>query len=113
MPCDTRVKRNQSLDQRKAEVKTIVDTVATKLASGAIKANVGPTGGITFVGLTDEQRDGVTDACVYRRIMATGSVAAKLAIQQAERLAGRSVDRHALAHGHHSHDGGRTWHHGH
>lgn len=111
MPCDTRVKRGQSLDQRKEEVRTIVDTVATKLVSGVIKAKVGPTGGIAFTGLTDEQRDGVTDACVYRRIMAIGSAAAKLAIQKAEILAGRSVDRHALAHGHHSHDGGHTWHH--
>lgn len=111
MPCDTRVKRGQSLDQRKTEVKTIVEQVASKLATGAIKAKVGPTGGITFLGLTDDQRDGVTDACIYRRVMATGSVAAKLAIQQAEMYAGRAVDRHAVAHGHHSHDGGHTWHH--
>jgi hypothetical protein len=35
---------------------------------------------------------------------------ARLAIQRAEQLAGRSVDRAVIGHGTHSHDGGRTWH---
>jgi hypothetical protein len=45
--------------------------------------------------------------------MATGSALAKQAIARAEQLAGRTVDRAALTAGHHSHDGGKTWHHGH
>jgi hypothetical protein len=32
---------------------------------------------------------------------------------QAEQRAGRGVDQQALAHGAHSHDGGKTWHDGH
>jgi hypothetical protein len=52
----------------------------------------------------------VTDACAMRRIMASGSMAARMAIMKAEQKAGRTVDRKALAQGIHSHDGGRTWH---
>ena len=49
----------------------------------------------------------------YRCIMATGTVVAKLAIARAEQLAGRAVNKQALANGHaHSHDGGRSFHHG-
>lgn len=58
-------------------------------------------------------RDGVTDACMYRRLMATGSSLTKAAIQRAEQIAGRSVDRKVIANGVHSHDGGRSWHDGH
>ena len=110
MPCDTKAKRNQTLQQRASEVRDVVTKVAAKLVSGLVKVKIGPTGGIAFVGLTDEERDGVTDSCLFRRIMATGTATAKLAIQRAEQLAGRTVDRQALAHGHHSHDGGHTWH---
>jgi hypothetical protein len=52
----------------------------------------------------------VTDACAYRRIMATNSALARAAIARAEQLSGRSVDKAAVAHGMHSHDGGVTWH---
>jgi hypothetical protein len=45
--------------------------------------------------------------------MSTGSALAKAAIARAEQVAGRTVDRQAIAHGHYSHDGGRSWHHGH
>ena len=34
-------------------------------------------------------------------------------IARVEQLAGRTADRQALTQGHHSHDGGATWHHGH
>jgi hypothetical protein len=71
---------------------------------------VGPQGGIAFDGLSDAERDGVTDACAYRRLMVSGSALAKAAIARAEQLAGRSVDRRVVGHGVHSHDGGRTWH---
>jgi hypothetical protein len=42
--------------------------------------------------------------------MATGSALAKAKIAAAEALSGRSVNREAVAHGHHSHDNGATWH---
>ena len=111
MPCDTRVKRNQTLQQRASEVRDVVAKIGAKLASGAVKIKVGPTGGVALEGITDQERDDVTDACIYRRIMASGSAMAKLAFQRAEQLSGRSINRQSLAHGHHSHDGGVTWHH--
>jgi hypothetical protein len=112
MPCDTRLKANQTISQRKAEVVAAVEKLARGLAAGTVKAVVGKQGAIAFDGF-DKDRDGVTDACAYRRLMATGSALAKAAISRAEQMAGRSVDRQAVAHGHHSHDGGKTWHHGH
>lgn len=113
MPCDTKLKPRQTIRQRAAEVRKVVNQANAGLASGKVKVKVGPQGAIAFSGMTDEERDGVTDACMYRRIMATGSALAKAAIAKAEQLAGRTIDRQALAHGHHSHDGGETWHHGH
>lgn len=113
MPCDTRLKNGQTLTQRKVEVRAVLARVASGLATGKVTAKVGPQGAIAFAGLTEAERDGVTDACIYRLTLATGSALAKQKLAAAEMLAGRSVSRQAVAHGHHSHDGGRTWHHGH
>jgi hypothetical protein len=110
MPCETRLKRNQTISMRKAEVRKVVDTLSQGLASGRLKAKVGPQGAVAFVGLTDAERDGVSDACCYRQLMVHGSALAKAAIARAEQLAGRSVDRRVVAQGHHSHDFGATWH---
>jgi hypothetical protein len=76
---------------------------------GGVRAVVGPQGAIAFTGWNNG-RDGVTDACAYRRIMSTGSSMAKAAIARAEALAGRSVDRAQVTLGTHSHDGGKSWH---
>ena len=113
MPCDTRLKEGQTITQRKEEVRTAVDRIAKGLAAGRIRAQVGPQGAIAFAGITREERDGVTDACAYRRIMTTGSSLAKAAIARAEQIAGRSVDKKVIGQGVHSHNGGRTWHEGH
>jgi hypothetical protein len=114
MPCDTRLKTNQTLTQRKEEVRAVVAKVQAAVASGAVRAVVDKrTGAVAFNGLLDADRDGVTDACIYRRVMATGSATVKAAIAKAEALAGRSVSLTALSAGHHSHDGGNTWHGGH
>jgi hypothetical protein len=113
MPCFTTFRRNQTMTVRKSEVKKVMDTVAQGLARGRIKAKVGPKGGIAFVGLTDEERDDVTDACIYRMIMRGGSALTRHMITKAEQLAGRGVDRAVVNGGHHSHDGGETWHEGH
>ena len=113
MPCDTRLKANQTLTQRKEEVREVIARVIRGLTSGRVRAVVGKTGGIAFAGLTDTERDGVTDACCYRRVMASGNALALQAVARAEALAGRSVDRMAVAQGLHSHDGGNHWHHGH
>jgi hypothetical protein len=110
MPCDTRLKKNQTISQRATEVRAMVEALASGLAAGTIKPKIGPQGAIAFEGLSEGLRDGVTDACAYRRLMATGSATALHAIARAEALSGRKVDRKVLAHGAHSHDGGRTWH---
>ena len=114
MPCDTRLKPKQTIQQRADEIRTAVAKLAEGLVAGRVKPVVDKrTGAIAFAGFTDAERDSVTDACAYRRLMVSGSPLARAKIAQAEALAGRSVDRAALAHGHHSHDGGKTWHHGH
>ena len=110
MPCDTRLKPRQTITSRKDEVRKVIERLNKGLTSGAIRVKVGPQGGVAFVGLSTEERDGVTDACAYRRIMVTGSALAKAAIARAEQLAGRTVDKAAVAQGVHSHDGGHTWH---
>lgn len=114
MPCDTVRKPGQTFDQRKTEVKGAIASLASRLASGQAKAIVSKaTGSVAFRGWPEGETARVTDACAYRTVMATGSAMAKLAIARAEQLAGRTVDRKALTAGHHSHDGGATWHKGH
>jgi len=110
MPCDTRRKRGQTIQQRAQEVRDVVAKVDRALIAGRVKMAVGPQGAVTFTGITAQERDDVTDACMYRRLMATGSPLARAAMQRAEQMAGRAVDRVQVAHGAHSHDGGHTWH---
>jgi hypothetical protein len=110
MPCEGVRRRGQSLSQRKAEIKKVTERVSALLASGKVKAKVGPQGAIAFEGIPQEIRDDVRDGCLYRQIITSGSAAAKLKILQAEQLAGRSIDRKIVAQGVHSHDGGHTFH---
>jgi hypothetical protein len=110
MPCDTSFLPGQTISQRKEEVRRVIKTLDSFLAKGIVKAKVGPQGGITFVGLPDDERNRVTDACAYRQLMATGSGLAKAKLAQAEAMAGRTVNRQVVGHGVHSHDNGQTWH---
>jgi hypothetical protein len=110
VPCDTRRLPNQSLTQRKEEIKTAVDKLNAALAAGKIKPVVGVKGGIAFPGWVEGQTGRVGDACAFRRLMSSGSALAKMAIERAETMAGRKVDRQVIGQGAHSHDGGRTWH---
>lgn len=110
MPCDTALKPRQTIQQRATEVRAAVARLSEALATGRVKAKVGPQGAIAFDGWAEISRDGVTDACAYRRIMVSGSALARAAIARAEQLAGRSVDRQVIGQGVHSHDGGKTWH---
>lgn len=111
MPCDRTLKPRQSISQRKEEIARSVERLNRALASGSVRALVSKDGGIAFQGFGEQDRDGLGDVCAYRRIMASGSVAAKMAIAKAEQLAGRSIDKQKLAAGLHSHDGGASWHH--
>lgn len=109
MPCDTKLKPKQTLQQRAEEVRRAIIGLDLALRMKSIKVVVGPQGAIAFAGW-DNGRDGITDACAYRRIMATGSALAKAEIARAEQLSGRTVNRQIVGQGVHSHDGGRTWH---
>ena len=114
MVCDTRLRRGQNLSERKAEIKVTVSALDRALASGRVKAVVDrKTGAIAFQGWQEAERNQVTDACAYRRLLVEGTALGKAALARAEQLAGRSVDKQALAQGVHSHDGGASWHHGH
>lgn len=108
MPCDTTRRKNQTLSERKEEIKTAIDRLSAALATGKVKPVVGTTGGISFPGWVEGQTGRVGDGCAYRRLLSGGSALAKLAISRAEILAGRTVDRQAVAQGLHAHDG--IWH---
>jgi len=110
MPCDRKLKARQTIQQRADEVRKVVQKIDAAVAQGRVKPVVGKQGAIAFTGLTDEDRDGVTDACAYRRLLVSGSALTKAAFARAEQLAGRSVDKQIIGQGAHSHDGGRTWH---
>ena len=110
MPCDTIRKPNQTLSARVEEVKKRVTAVDRLIAARKVQVKVGPQGAVVFIGISDEDRDGMTDACIYRTLSRKGSAATRMAIQRAEQVAGRSVDRAVVAAGTHSHDGGATWH---
>jgi hypothetical protein len=109
MVCETLLKPKQTVQQRAEEVRRAVAGLSTALAAGRVKAKVGPQGAIAFIGWSEQERDGVSDACAYRRLMVTGSALAKAAIARAEQIAGRSVDRRVIASGVHSHDAGVRW----
>src|SRR5690348_10907346 len=110
MACDTMAQfAGQTLTQRKEEVRKAIRTIDVLIAQRKVQVTVGPQGAITFTGIPQADRAGITDACVYRLISRTGSAATRLAIARAEQLAGRAVDRRVVSAGVHSHDGGRTW----
>ena len=114
MTCDTVLRPRQTIQERAAEVKKAAAGLDKALVQGRVKVVVDKrTGAIAFAGFNEPDRAGITDACAYRRIMATGSASAKAAIARAELLAGRGVNRTALAQGVHSHDGGGHFHPGH
>lgn len=113
MPCDTMTLPGQTMRDRIKEIQDAVKKLDDQLKARQVKPVVGPQGAIAFAGWTGGANSRITDACAYRRIMATGSSLAKAEIARAEQLAGRAVDKKVIAHGHHSHDGGKTWHGGH
>jgi len=110
MACDTRLKPRQTIQERAVEVREATVRLAAALAAGRVQVKIGANGVPVFTGWDEQSRDGITDACAYRRIMATGSALARMAIAKAEQMSGRAVNKQAVAQGHHSHDGGATWH---
>ena len=51
MPCDTKLKPNQTIKQRADEVRKAVARIDLGLTTGRIKAQIGPQGAIVFEGL--------------------------------------------------------------
>lgn len=111
MPCDSvRSTPRQTVAERMAEIRSASARIAALLAAKKVEVKIGSQGAVAFIGIPDQDRVGMTDACIYRRIMASGTHGAKMAIAKAEQLAGRTADKKVIAQGVHSHDGGRTWH---
>ncbi len=107
MPCDTRLKPNQTITQRKLEISEVVDRIQKGLVNGSMRLQLSASGAPAFAGLSEADKNNVTDACIYRRIMATGSALAKAKLASAQALLGKPV---VTTNGSHSHDGGKTWH---
>jgi len=99
MACDTQpVRANQSLSQRKQEVRDVIAAIKRGLQSGRIKAVVdAKTRAVAFVGDIGDRKK-VSDACVFK----TMSAAERIAIEKA---AGRPISMQAMQQGFHSHDG--------
>lgn len=111
MACETYQRAGQSLTERKDEIRRVTEKVIAGLKSNQIGVKVDRvTGAVVFTGIAAEDRPGITDGCIYRRVLVSGSQLAIQAIQKAERLAGRSVNKQTVASGLHSHDGGSTFH---
>lgn len=106
MPCDTKLKPGQTITQRKLEISEVVERIQRGLVNNSIKLQLSKQGAVAFSGIDDAAKNSVTDACIYRRIMATGSVLVKAKLQAAQALLGKQ----AVTNGAHSHDGGQTWH---
>lgn len=113
MPCDTNLKPNQTLADRNDQIKKSLTRLEAALTQGNVKVRIAPNGAVAFEGWRPTDRDDVTDVCAYRTLAAQGSFALRTAIARAEAMQGRKVNPHAVAAGHHSHDGGRTWNKGH
>lgn len=109
MSCDAQRLPSQTMAQRISEVKTAIQQIDAMIASRKVGVKVGPQGAVTFTGITQSDRKGITDACVYRMLQTKGSAVTRMAIRRAEQLAGRTVNRSALTAGVHSHDGGQSW----
>jgi hypothetical protein len=107
MPCDTILKREQTLAERIQEVKKSLSRLERYLQVGQVRVQIGPQGAVVFVGWKDN--DGVTDVCAYRTLSAQNSFALRRAVARAEALSGKKVNLQAVAAGYHSHDGGGSW----
>jgi hypothetical protein len=113
MACDTyRSRKDQTLAERMTDIRRATARLAAALAAGSIKVRVGAQGAIAFDGWKAEERDGMTDACAYRRLLAEGDPSLRRALAT-EAAAGRTANRQIIGQGVHSHDGGHTWHPGH
>jgi hypothetical protein len=113
MPCDTQLKQNETVAQRKETIKKSLTQLEAALTQGQAKVVIGPNGAVAFQGWKPDDRNGVTDVCAVRTLTASNSWALRQAIAKAEMTQGRKVNPAAVAAGTHSHDQGKTWNKGH
>lgn len=113
MPCDTVLRAGVTLEQRVKQIDAALKRLEGFLSSNQVKITIGPTGSIAFTGWKPQDRDDVSDVCAYRTLAASNSWALRQAVARAEAMTGRKVNPKAVIGGHHSHDGGKTWHGGH
>lgn len=112
MPCDSYIPKNMTPIQRKTQIEQAIEKLNKAIAAGQVSITVDRnTGAVGFKG--DWQREGITDACAYRKLSLKGGFEFKKALMKAEAAAGRKVNEKAVAAGVHTHDGGKTWHPGH
>jgi hypothetical protein len=96
--------------------KAIEDALArleAALESGTVELVIGEQGAVAIDGWSQEDRNGLSDVCALRVLMADDSWALRQAMATAEAMSGRQVNIAAVSAGTHSHDGGSTWHPGH
>lgn len=113
MPCDTVLREGVTLEQRIKAIDVALKRLEQYLQTGKATISIAPNGAIAFKGWQGAERDDVTDVCAYRTLAASNSWALRQAIARAEATQGRKVNPKAIIGGHHSHDGGKTWHGGH
>lgn len=111
MACNTQRREGQTFAERAAEVAAALARLRRYIAAGQVQIVVGANGAVTLTGWKD--RDGLTDTCAVRSLLAESAPEFKRALEAAERRTGRKHNPSAVAAGVHSHDGGRTWHGGH
>lgn len=110
MSCDTRLPAGKSPVQRAREVALALEKLEKSLKNRTASVVIDPrTGALAFRGWDGANRDGVTDACAYRRLTAKSSWELRQAVARAEAVSGRQVNERAIAAGVHSHDGGGSW----
>lgn len=109
MACDSVLKPGQNIVARNREIGLALERLEAGLKAGTVTIGISPQGAIVFKSWGAVDRDGVTDACAYRRLTSKSSWALRQAVAKAEAQAGRKVNAQAIAAGVHSHDGGRTW----
>jgi len=104
MPCTTQ--RDLTPTAKQAQAAALA-RLEKGLGLGAIRAVVGSSGSIAFAGWQDNS--GISDLCAYKALAATNSPELRRAVARAEAISGYKVKTQAIAAGHHSHDGGKTW----
>lgn len=104
MPCMISAKMNPVVAKAQGRA---LKRLESQLEAGSASLVVGAAGSIAIKGWNE--REGLSDLCAYRRLLAMNSPQLRRAVMRAEAMSGRKVDAKAIASGMHSHDGGKTW----